>query len=86
MLGVSRVIIYLCDSAPAWIDSQVHGRFRAIQGDISSLSEFQQQLNDRLQFMLDAVLGFIQPIPAHARLRLTPLCRPRTGATLRSRA
>jgi magnesium transporter len=59
MLGVSRVIIYLCDSAPAWIDSQLHGRFRAIQGDISSLSEFQQQLNDRLQFMLDAVLGFI---------------------------
>jgi len=59
MLGASRVIIYLCDSAPAWIDSQLHGRFQAIQGDISSLSEFQQQLNDRLQFMLDAVLGFI---------------------------
>ena len=59
MLGVSRVIIYLCDSAPPWIDPQLHGRFRAIQGDISSLSEFQQQLNDRLQFMLDAVLGFI---------------------------
>lgn len=59
MLGVSRIIIYLCDSTPAWIDSQLHGRFRAIQGDISSLSEFQQQLNDRLQFMLDAVLGFI---------------------------
>jgi magnesium transporter len=26
---------------------------------MSSLSEFQQQLSDRLQFMLDAVLGFI---------------------------
>ena len=59
MLGVSRATIYLCDSAPVWIDSQLHGRFRAMQGDISSLSEFQQQLNDRLQFTLDAVLGFI---------------------------
>ena len=59
MLGVSRVIIFLCDSAPSWIDLKLHGRFLAIQGDISSLSEFQQQLNDRLQFMLDAVLGFI---------------------------
>jgi magnesium transporter len=59
MLGVSRVIVYLCDSSPAWIDPHLQGRFRAMQGDISSLSEFQQQLYDRLQFMLDAVLGFI---------------------------
>jgi magnesium transporter len=59
ILGVSRVIVYLCESAPEWINSQPHGQFRAIQADISSLSEFQQQLNDRLQFMLDAVLGFI---------------------------
>jgi magnesium transporter len=59
MLGVSRVVIYLCDSAPTWIDSKLHGSFRAIQGDVSSLNEFQQQLDDRLQFMLDAVLGFI---------------------------
>lgn len=59
MLGVSRIITYLCDSAPHWIDSQLHGDFRDIQADIGSLNEFQQQLNDRLQFMLDAVLGFI---------------------------
>ena len=59
ILGVSRVIVYLCESAPTWIDSQLQGQFHAIQADISSLSEFQQQLNDRLQFMLDAVLGFI---------------------------
>jgi magnesium transporter len=59
MLGASRVITYLCDTAPPWIDSALHKQFRAIQADISSLSEFQQQLTDRLQFMLDAVLGFI---------------------------
>jgi magnesium transporter len=59
MLGASRVMIYLCDNAPPWIDSKLHGHFRAIQGDLGSLGEFQQQLSDRLQFMLDAVLGFI---------------------------
>ncbi len=59
MLGASRVITYLCDSAPPWIDSELHGHFRAIQADLGSLGEFQQQLSDRLQFMLDAVLGFI---------------------------
>jgi len=59
MLGASRVITYLCDAAPPWIDSELHGQFRSIQADIGSLGEFQQQLSDRLQFMLDAVLGFI---------------------------
>lgn len=59
MLGVSRVVTYLCDVAPPWIDSELHAQFRSIQGDIGSLSEFYQQLSDRLQFLLDAVLGFI---------------------------
>jgi magnesium transporter len=59
MLGASRVIIFMCDSAPKWIESDLHGQFRSIQADLGSLGEFQQQLSDRLQFMLDAVLGFI---------------------------
>ena len=30
-----------------------------MRNDVASLSEFDQQMNDRLQFLLDAVLGFI---------------------------
>jgi len=59
MLGASRVVTYLRDTAPPWIDAKWHGQFQAIQADIGSLGEFHQQLSDRLQFMLDAVLGFI---------------------------
>jgi magnesium transporter len=59
MLGASRVIAFMCDTAPKWIESDLHGQFRSIQADLGSLSEFQQQLSDRLQFMLDAVLGLI---------------------------
>jgi magnesium transporter len=59
MLGASRVITFMCDSAPNWIASELRGRFRAVHADLGSLGEFQQQLSDRLQFMLDAVLGFI---------------------------
>jgi magnesium transporter len=59
LLGVSRVVTYLCDVAPPWIDAELRQQFKSIQGDIGSLNEFQQQLSDRLQFMLDAVLGFI---------------------------
>jgi magnesium transporter len=59
MLGASRVITFMCDTAPKWIESSLHGQFRSIQADLGSLGEFQQQLSDRLQFMLDAVLGLI---------------------------
>jgi magnesium transporter len=59
MLGAARVITFMCDTAPKWIEADLHGQFRSIQADLGSLSEFQQQLSDRLQFMLDAVLGFI---------------------------
>ncbi|MBN8884788.1 MAG: hypothetical protein J0I77_03640 [Rudaea sp.] len=59
MLGVSRVIGYLCEVSPDWIDAKHVQRFKTIQADIGSLSEFDQQLSDRLQFLLDAVLGFI---------------------------
>jgi magnesium transporter len=59
MLGTARVATFMCDTAPKWIESDLHGHFRSIQADLGSLGEFQQQLSDRLQFMLDAVLGFI---------------------------
>lgn len=59
MLGVSRVIAYLCEMSPDWIDKKKLDRFKTIQTDIGSLNEFDQQLSDRLQFLLDAVLGFI---------------------------
>ena len=59
MLGVSRVIAYLCEMSPEWIDRKKLERFKTIQTDIGSLNEFDQQLSDRLQFLLDAVLGFI---------------------------
>ena len=59
MLGVSRVIAYLCETAPAWIDKKHLQRLKTMQTDIASLNEFDQQLSDRLQFLLDAVLGFI---------------------------
>jgi magnesium transporter len=59
MLGVSRVVSYLCEVAPPWIDVKYHGQFKTVQSDVGSLAEFDQQLNDRIQFLLDAVLGFI---------------------------
>ena len=59
LLGVSRVVTYLCDAAPSWMDAKLHTQFKSVHADIGSLGEFDQQLSERLQFLLDAVLGFI---------------------------
>jgi magnesium transporter len=59
LLGVSRVATYLCEVAPPWIDAKLQSQFKTLQADIGSLTEFDQQLGDRVQFVLDAVLGFI---------------------------
>jgi magnesium transporter len=58
-LGVSRVVLYLSEVATPWIGAKQHEQFKTFHADIGSLTEFDQQLSDRLQFLLDAVLGFI---------------------------
>jgi magnesium transporter len=59
MLGMSRVVAYLREIAPAWLGDKARDHLRVVQTDIGSLTEFDQQLSDRIQFLLDAVLGFI---------------------------
>jgi magnesium transporter len=59
LVGVSRVVTFLCEVSPPWISHELHERFKTVHADIGSLNEFEQQLSERLQFLLDAVLGFI---------------------------
>ncbi len=59
LMGVSRVVIYLCDAPPPFISKTLHSQLKVINADIGSLNEFHQQMSERLQFLLDAVLGFI---------------------------
>ena len=59
MLGTARIVTWLCDAAPDWVGADAHTRLCTVHSDIGALTEFDQQLNDRIQFLLDAVLGFI---------------------------
>ncbi len=59
LLGVQRGLSHLCDTAPKWISRQQLTRLQVALGDLKSLSEFDQQLDDKMQFLLDAALGFI---------------------------
>ena len=58
-LGVERGLSHLCDGAPKWIDRAQVARLQVVRTDLHALSEFDQQLDDKVQFLLDATLGFI---------------------------
>jgi magnesium transporter len=59
MLGVERGLAHLCDSAPPWIDKSDVARLVGVRKDLHALSDYDQQMDDKLQFLLDATLGFI---------------------------
>lgn len=58
-VGAERIIPYVARSSIDWMPSEVKSRLRIMQMDVQSLSDFDTHLNDKLQFLLDATLGFI---------------------------
>jgi magnesium transporter len=59
VLGLQRIIPFAAEPARAWIPDGVRSRLRVAQGDLTSLTDYQTHLSDKVQFLLDAVLGFI---------------------------
>ncbi|HEY0332552.1 MAG TPA: CorA family divalent cation transporter [Stenotrophomonas sp.] len=58
--GLLRMVNFLDEAMPEWFgDDTVHKRIKLIHKDLASLSEFEQQLGDRIEFLLDSVLGLI---------------------------
>lgn len=59
MLGVQRGLSHLCEVAPKWVGKAQVARLKAVESDLKALSHFDQQMDDKVQFLLDATLGFI---------------------------
>jgi magnesium transporter len=57
--GLLRLVLALREEAPAWFGKPALAHLHAAQKDLDVLCEFDSQLTDKLQFLLDAVLGFI---------------------------
>ncbi len=57
-LGVARIAPYAA-TAVSWIPNPVRERLKSAEKDISSLNEFSTHLTDKVQFLLDSTLGFI---------------------------
>jgi magnesium transporter len=59
LLGFDRLIGFSLESAKAWFPDDLASRLRAARTDIEELDQFEEHLLGKVQFLLDAVLGFI---------------------------
>src|SRR5262245_37796983 len=59
LLGLQRIIPFVSEPERDWIPNAVRSRLRTAQGDLVSLTDYETHLSDKVQFLLDAVLGFI---------------------------
>ena len=59
LVGAGRIGPFLESAAAEWLPHDLPTRLKTLQSDIVSISDFDTHLNDKLQFLLDATLGFI---------------------------
>jgi magnesium transporter len=71
MLGVQRIVSFVRAKKPEWMSDDVEVRLRVVDHDLRTLDEFDDQLTNKLQFLLDATLGFISTDQNHVMKVLT---------------
>ena len=59
LLGVGRAVGFVCERTREWDDSSLESRLLTIQRDVASLAEYEVHLSDKVQFLLDAMVGLI---------------------------
>jgi len=58
-LGLDRIVPFVLALKYDWIVGEFGTRLEAVGKDVTSLNAFQEHLANKVQFLLDAVLGFI---------------------------
>jgi magnesium transporter len=58
-VSAARIVPYVETAAANWLPPELHPRLHTLEQDIASLNQFDSYLNEKLQFLLDATLGFI---------------------------
>ena len=59
LLGLQRIVPFVSEPKRDWIPSNVRSRLKIAQADLLSLTDYETHLSDKVQFLLDSVLGFI---------------------------
>ena len=59
LLGLQRIVGFSCEMAHEWMRPEIRARLVTARGDLASLSDYETHLYDKVHFLLDAILGFI---------------------------
>jgi magnesium transporter len=59
LLVLQRAVPFVGEHGDGWLESLVKTRLRTAAADVQSLNDYEIHLTDKIQFLLDADLGFI---------------------------
>ncbi len=59
LLGIGRIVPYAAQMASDWLPPDLKPRFKTLRQDVGSLTDYDSYLANKIQFLMDAVLGFI---------------------------
>jgi magnesium transporter len=59
LIGMLRIVRFVTESAKSWMGADAAKRLVTLEKDLVSLNDYQAQLMSKVQFLLDATLGFI---------------------------
>lgn len=59
LLGLQRIAPFAREKTEGWMQAELQTRLKTVERDIKSLADFEVHLSNKVQFLLDAVLGFI---------------------------
>jgi magnesium transporter len=59
LLGIGRIAPFVLSLRKNWIIPEFEARLEAVVKDVVSLNDYEAHLSNKVQFLLDAILGFI---------------------------
>jgi len=59
LLGIGRIAPFVLSVRKSWIVPEFEGRLDALVKDVASLNDYEGHLSNKVQLLLDAILGFI---------------------------
>lgn len=59
LLVMQRAVPFVIEHGDSWLGDPVKARLKMAGSDVQSLNDYEVHLTDKLQFLLDAALGFI---------------------------
>ena len=59
LLVLQRAVPFVAEHGDGWLDEPVKARLKMAGSDVQSLNDYEVHLTDKIQFLLDAALGFI---------------------------